>query len=254
MFIHTIDPVVFSLGPLEIRYYGIIYAFGFILAYFLLRYFIRQKKLHMQEQELDTYIIYLMLGVVLGARLFEILFYNLPFYLEHPAELIAIWHGGLSFHGGLVGAVFSTWLFCKKKKIPLLHLCDYVVIPTALALALGRIGNFLNGELPGKITNVPWAVQFPGAEGFRHPSQLYESVKNLIIFAILLVNVKKQHKDGYLFGLFLFWYGILRFLVEYVREPETMVWFLTMGQALSVPLIIVGLYFIKKKRLCRKVP
>ena len=189
-----------------------------------------------------------MLGVVLGARLFEILFYNLSFYLEHPAELIAIWHGGLSFHGGLVGAVVSTWLFCKKKKIPLLHLCDYVVIPTALALALGRIGNFLNGELPGKITNVPWAVQFPGAEGFRHPSQLYESVKNLIIFAILLVNVKKQHKNGYLFGLFLFWYGLLRFLVEYIREPETMVWFLTMGQALSVPLIIVGLYFIKKKR------
>ena len=120
MFIHAIDPVVFSLGPLEIRYYGIIYAFGFILAYFLLRYFIRQKKLHMQEQELDTYIIYLMLGVVLGARLFEILFYNLSFYLEHPAELIAIWHGGLSFHGGLVGAVVSTWLFCKKPRFSIL--------------------------------------------------------------------------------------------------------------------------------------
>ena len=248
MFIHQIDPVLLSLGPLQIRYYGLIYALGFVLAYFFLRHFIRQKKLHMREQELDTYIIYLMLGVVLGARLFEILFYNLPFYLEHPAELLAIWHGGLSFHGGLAGAVFSTWLFCKKKKIPLLHLCDYVVIPGAFALALGRIGNFLNGELPGRVSDVWWAVKFPGYEGYRHPSQIYEVLKNLVIFAAVLVNVRKQHKEGYLLGLFLFWYGLLRFLVEFVREPETMVWFLTMGQALSIPLIILGLYFIKRKR------
>ncbi len=248
MFIHNIDPVLVSLGPLEIRYYGLIYALGFIIAYLFLRHFIRQKKLQMCEQDLDTYMLYLIFGVVLGARLFEILFYNLSWYVEHPFEIIAIWHGGLSFHGGLVGAVFATWLFCKKKNIPLLHLCDYVVIPAALALALGRIGNFLNGELPGRITDVTWAVQFPGFDSFRHPSQLYESLKNLIIFSILLVNVKKQRKDGYLFGVFLFWYGILRFIVEYVREPETMVGFLTMGQALSIPVILLGLYLIKKKR------
>lgn len=247
MFYHNINPILVSFGPFEIRYYGIIYALGFILAYFFLRHFIRQKKLKMSEQELDTYLVYLIIGVVLGARLFEILFYNLSWYLAHPAEFIAIWHGGLSFHGGLVGAIISTWLFCKKKQLHFLHLADYIVIPAALGLALGRIGNFLNGELPGRITAVPWAVQFPGFDGFRHPSQVYESIKNLIIFSILLVHVKKQHKDGYLFGLFLFWYGLLRFLIEFVREPETMVWFLTMGQALSIPVIILGLYLIMKK-------
>ncbi len=248
MFIHNINPVLLHLGPLEIRYYGIIYALGFVFAYFFLRYFIRQKKLHMREQDLDTYILYLIIGVVLGARLFEILFYNLAFYLEHPAEIIALWRGGLSFHGGLVGAILATWLFCKKKNIPFLHLADFIVIPTALALALGRVGNFLNGELPGRVTNLPWAVQFPGVDGFRHPSQLYESAKNFFIFGVLLWQVKKERQNGYLFGVFLFLYGILRFLIEFVREPETMVVFLTMGQALSLPLVVVGLYFIKKKR------
>ena len=248
MFIHNIDPVLFALGPLEIRYYGVIYALGFVIAYFLLRHFIRQKKLQMQEQDLDTYIMYLMLGVVLGARIFEILFYNLLFYLEHPLEILAIWHGGLSFHGGLVGAILATWLFCRKKQVAFLHMADYVVIPTALALALGRIGNFLNGELPGRVTDVWWAVKFPGYDGFRHPSQLYESAKNILIFLVLLVQVRKKRKDGYLFGLFLLLYGVLRFLVEFVREPETMVGFLTMGQALSIPVALLGLYLVIKKR------
>ncbi len=247
MFIHNINPILLEFGPFQIRYYGIIYAFGFILAYLFLRHFIRQKKLKMHEKDLDTYILYLIIGVVLGARLFEVLFYNLQFYMANPAEIIAVWHGGLSFHGGLVGAVGATWLFCRKKQISFLHLCDFVVIPTALALALGRIGNFLNGELWGRVTTVPWAVKFQNIDGFRHPSQIYESLKNLLIFAVLLWHVKKEHKEGYLFGWFLVLYGILRFLIEYVREPEIMVGFLTMGQTLSIPLIILGVYFVKKR-------
>ncbi len=248
MFIHTINPVLLQVGPFQIRYYGIIYALGFVLAYLFLRHFIRQKKLQMREEELDSYMLYLVIGVVLGARLFEILFYNLSWYLQHPVEIIAIWHGGLSFHGGLVGGIIATWLFCKKKNIRFLHLADYMMIPAALALAFGRIGNFLNGELPGRITTVSWAVKFPGVEGFRHPSQLYESAKNFLIFIILLIQAKKEHKEGYLFGLFLLLYGILRFVIEYVREPEVMVGFLTMGQLLNIPVMLLGVYLLKKKR------
>ncbi|MBI1972883.1 prolipoprotein diacylglyceryl transferase [Candidatus Woesearchaeota archaeon] len=247
MFIHNINPVLVNLGPLQIRYYGLIYALGFILAYFMLRSFIRQKKLHMEEKDLDTFMLYLIIGIVLGARLAYVLFYNFSFYLQNPLELIMIWHGGLSFHGGLVGAVTSSWFFCKKKKVSFLHLADYVVIPTALALALGRIGNFLNGELWGRITNLPWAVKFPGAKGFRHPSQLYESIKNFLIFAVLLWQVKKEHKEGYAFGLFLLLYGALRFLVEFAREPEIYIGPLTMGQVLSIPVFCVGVYLVIKK-------
>lgn len=247
MFYHNINPVLVTLGPFQIRYYGLIYALGFIVAYLMLRSFIRQKKLHMEERDLDTFLLYLIIGVILGARLAYILLYNLSFYLHHPLEFIMIWHGGLSFHGGLGGAVIASWLFCRKKKVSFLHLADYMVIPTALALALGRIGNFLNGELWGRMTDVPWAVKFQGVEGFRHPSQVYESAKNFLIFFVLLWQIKKEHKEGYIFGVFLLLYGILRFLVEFVREPEIYIGPLTMGQVLSIPVFLIGAYLVIKK-------
>lgn len=258
MFYHAIDPVLFSLGPFEIRYYGVIYALGFIITYFMLRSFIRQKKLRMREEHLESLIIYLVVGVVLGARLFEILFYNFPYYLQNPLQVFAIWKGGLSFHGGLVGGLLAVMLFGKKYKYSVLHLGDYIVIPASLALALGRIGNFLNGELWGRVTSLPWSVQFPNVEGFRHPSQLYEALKNIIIFLILrwqanlffLVKwqAKKERKDGYLLGLFLILYGVLRFLVEFVREPEIYVGPLTMGQLLTIPLVIIGIFLVNRSK------
>ena len=246
MFIHSIDPVLFSLGPISIRYYGIIYALGFMFAYIALRKAVQHKKLHLSEQDIDNLIIWLIAGVVIGARIFEILFYQPVYYFSHPSEIIAIWHGGLSFHGGLVGAAIVSYLFSKKKKISFLNLADILIIPTALALAFGRIANFINAEVIGKPSNLPWSVQFPQDSLYRHPSQLYEAIKNLIIFFILLKT--KQHKEGYLLGLFLFLYGSIRFIIEFVKEPEGMIGPLTMGQVLSMPMIILGIYLINKKK------
>lgn len=250
-FIHTIDPVLLHLGPLQIRYYGLFYALGFVLLYLFLKHAVKQKKIALQEHDVDTLLLYLMLGTVLGARLGEILFYNASYYFAYPLEIFAVWKGGLSFHGGLIGIILAALLFCRQKKISFFALADVVVLPAAFALALGRLGNFMNGELYGRITAFPWGVQFPGVDGFRHPSQLYEAAKNLVIAGILLWQGKKQRKEGYMFGLFLLLYGVLRFVVEFVREPQIFVGPLTMGQALSVPLAIIGICLMQKKEKIR---
>jgi phosphatidylglycerol:prolipoprotein diacylglycerol transferase len=218
-----------------------------MITYLFLRYAVKQKKIPLSLEELDTFLVYLMIGTVVGARLFEIIFYNPSYYFAYPLKMIAVWEGGLSFHGGLLGVFLATYLFCKRKKISFFALADVLVIPAALALALGRLGNFMNGELYGRVTSLPWGMRFSGVEGFRHPSQLYESAKNMFIAGILLWQSKKGKQEGYLFGLFLFLYGILRFLVEFVREPQVFVGPLTMGQALSMPVIIGGVYLVKKK-------
>ncbi|MFC1705093.1 prolipoprotein diacylglyceryl transferase, partial [Nanoarchaeota archaeon] len=165
MFYHNINPVLFNLGPLQIRYYGVIYALGFVITYYFLVYFARQGKLKLKDEEIGDFIFYSVIGVILGARLFEVLFYNLKFFLANPLEILMVWHGGLSFHGGLVGAVLAIFIFCRKKKIAFYDIADAAVFPVSLALMLGRIGNFLNAELYGKITNVPWCVKFKDADG-----------------------------------------------------------------------------------------
>ena len=247
MFVHHIDPILVAVGPFSVRYYGIIYALGFILAYLFLRQAGKKKEIPIQEADIDALMLYLMIGIVLGARLFEIIFYNPSYYFHNPGEMLAIWHGGLSFHGGLAGAYLGALLFCKKKKVSLLLIADALAIPAALALAFGRIANFINGELYGIPTNLPWGVKFPGAPEFRHPSQLYEALKNAVIFFILLKVKKPTLKQGCLFGMFLVLYGAMRFLIEFVREPEIMVGPLTMGQMLSIPTIIIGIWLIKRK-------
>ena len=247
MWIHNIDPVLLSLGPLEIRYYGLFYALGFVFAYFFMRHAIKKKQLPFTEKELDTFLMYLIIGVVLGARVFEVIFYNLQYYFSNPLKIVAIWQGGLSFHGGLVGAFVAVYVFCRKQSIHWLQLADILAIPAALALMIGRIGNFINGELYGRVTSVSWAMKFPGAEGWRHPSQLYEAFKNLLIVITLLILKQKPRKHGVIFGTFLVMYGVLRFTVEFVREPEVLFGWITMGQLLSIPVAIVGLWLIYKK-------
>ncbi len=250
MFIHNLDPVLLSLGPFQIRYYGLFYVIGFLAAYFIVNYLARKKELPLSKDDVADFIIYTILGTVLGARLFYILFYNLPFYIENPFELIAIWHGGLSFHGGFIGAALAGFYFCKKKRIHFYDLADIMVIPVALGLALGRIGNFINGELYGRITDVSWAVKFPDAEGFRHPSQIYESIKNLMIFFTLWSLKDKKLPKGFIFWLFITMYSALRFIVEFFREPDLQLGFilgpLTMGQVLSIIMFVVGAFFIYK--------
>jgi len=253
MFYHNINPVLLELGPVEIRYYGLIYALAFVITFFMLKYFSKTKRLGLTHDQIDELIFYLILGVVIGARIFYVIFYNFSSFLQSPLSIFAVWQGGLSFHGGLAGMILATWIFARKHKKKFYHLTDLLTLPAAIALALGRIGNFINGELVGRVTDVPWSVKFKGYEGFRHPSQLYESAKNVVIFATLWVLKDKTWKgeklpDGFLSWMFVLMYAVLRFFIEFVREPDIQLGFffgwMTMGQILNVAMFIIALIFI----------
>lgn len=247
MFYNNINPTLLRLGPFEIRYYGIIYVLGFVIAYFLIYYLAKEKKLELSKDDVADLIFYLIIGVILGARLFEVLVYNLKYYLANPFEIIAIWHGGLSFHGGLIGAIIAAFIYCRKKKVGFYDIADICVIPLAFGLFLGRIANFINGELVGRVTDVTWCVKFRNYSGCRHPSQLYESFKNLVIFFVLWFIKDKKLKKGLMFWSFVLMYSVFRFFVEFFRMPDAQLGFilgLTMGQWLNVIMFAVGVYFI----------
>lgn len=261
MFFQNINPVLLQLGSLQIRYYGLFYALGFVIAYFLIYYLAKRKALAITKDDVADLIVYLLAGVVAGSRIIYILFYNLLYYIKNPFEIIAVWHGGLSFHGGMAGAIIATYLFCRKKKINFYDIADIAVIPIALALAIGRIGNFINAELYGRITSVPWCVDYSKNQyvsnlpsGCRHPSQIYESLKNFFIFAVLWFVKDKKLPKGFMFWTFVTLYGLLRTMMEFFRQPDEQVGFIfnyfTMGQLLSFPLFLIGLYMLfrlKKK-------
>jgi len=253
MFIHNLDPVLFHLGPLEIRYYGLFFALGFIIAYFLLNYLVKKNEINLKKEDIADFLFYIAIGSIVGARLFYVVFYNFNFYLTNLTKIFYVWEGGLSFHGGLIGAIITGYFFCKKKNIDFYIMADITVIPLAFGLFLGRIGNFINGELVGRITNVPWCVQFKDFEGCRHPSQLYESAKNLFIFFFLFFINNKYHKKlkrGTLFWSFVILYSVLRFLIEFFRAPDEQLGFiimgLTMGQLLNIVMFMVGVIFLYK--------
>lgn len=246
MFYHNLNPALLHLGPLEVRWYGLFYVIGFILTYSFISYVAKKGYIKYTKDEIESLFLHILIGLILGARIFYILFYNFSYYLQHPMEMLQIWHGGLSFHGALIGIMIAVLLFCKKYKKDWKELSDYLIIPIPLCLMLGRIGNFINGELYGRITTVPWAVKFPNADGFRHPSQLYEAAKNLFIFIILftLYMYKKRFPKGFFFWLFFTLYPLLRFFVEFYREPDPQLGFiafgLSMGQLLSIIMFAVG--------------
>ncbi len=249
--LHTISPIAFSLGPLDIRYYNLMYLLGLALSYIFLKYFQKKdKNFPLKKDEIIDFIFWAFLGVIIGGRLGVAFFYNPGFYLGNPLEILAIWKGGMSFHGGLLGVIITSYIYCKIKKINLLVLGDYLVIPAALGLVFGRIGNFLNGELWGRVTDLKICVDYSQNEfiknsplGCRHPSQIYAAIKNLATFTILftLYRTLKNRKPGTLLFTFLLCYGAFRFLVEFVREPSWIYWNLTAGQWLSVPLVLIGL-------------
>ncbi len=248
MFTHTIDPIFIHLGPLEIRYYGLFYVIGFLFALWWLKKFAHK----LSQDNVYDLLLYLIIGGVGGGRAGYILFYNPLYYLSNPLKVFAVWEGGMSIHGGLIGAIIATLLFCRKLKkqgtpISFFYIADTLMIPLALALALGRIGNFINGELYGYITNLPWCVQFRDAEGCRHPSQLYESAKNIIIALSLYILSKRENlKEGTLFWTFLLLYGVLRFLIEFLRFNDSFYFSLSMGQLLSSVMIIIGGFMLFK--------
>lgn len=251
MFYHNINPVIAEIGPFTIYWYGLMYVIAFVFIYYMLLFLAKRKKVKLAKNDIEWFMIIEAAALIIGARVFEVLVYNPGYYLAEPLRIFAVWEGGLSFHGGLLGMLIAGYYFCKKKKIKLLQMADLVVIPVGVALALGRVGNFINGELYGRITNVPWCMKFPEADGCRHPSQLYEVAKNLAIFGVMWTIKDRKKPDGYFFALFLILYGVLRFSIEFVREPEVMVGFLTMGQILCLIMIIAGgglMWHLNKKR------
>ncbi len=257
MFFHNINPVLLEIGPFQIRYYGVLYALGFLLAYFIISHLAKRKELPITKDDVADFIVYEIVGIVLGARIIYVLFYNFQFYTQNPVEIFVLWHGGLSFHGGLLGAITGAYLFCKKKKIEFYDMADLTVIPVALALALGRIGNFINAELYGRITGVPWCIDYSKNKfvenlpsGCRHPSQIYESMKNLAIFFVLWFIKDKKLPKGFMFWSFVALYGLLRTTVEFFRQPDEQISYIfgyfTMGQLLSFPLFLLGVYMLYK--------
>ena len=258
MIYHNLDPVLFSLGPLSVRFYGLLYALGFVIAYFLIYHLAKKKHLPLSKDDVGDLIFYTILGTVIGARLFYVVFYNLFSYLRSPLEILAIWHGGLSFHGGLFGGILAVAYFCRKKKIPFYEISDIMAVPLALGLAIGRMGNFINGELYGRITDVSWCIDYSKnqymaeiPEGCRHPSQIYESLYSIVIFAILYLLNPKNLPRGTLTWLFVALYGLFRTLAEFFREPDSQLGFifsgLTMGQLLSIPMFLIGTWMVWKK-------
>ncbi len=255
MFYHNLNPVLLELGPLQVRYYGLFFALGFVIAYFLIVYLAKRRHLDITTDDTGEFLTYVIIGVVAGARIIYIIFYNPAFYLQNPLDLFAVWKGGLSFHGGLLGAVAAAYLFCKKKKIEFYDLADIAVVPVAMALALGRLGNLMNAELYGRITDVSWCIDYSKnkfisnlPDGCRHPSQIYESIKNLIIFCFLFSIKNKKYPKGFMFWTFVTMYGLLRTIVEFFRQPDEQIGFIlnyfTMGQLLSFPLFLIGAYML----------
>ncbi|MFH1505431.1 MAG: prolipoprotein diacylglyceryl transferase [archaeon] len=250
MFIHTIDPTLFSLGPFPVRFYGIVYAVGFLFMYFYLYQAAKKGKIkNLKPVDVDWLVIFLIIGVLVGARFFEVVVYNPGYYWQYPLDILKIWQGGLSFHGALLGVFILTWLYSRKRDINLFEILDVAVIPLTIFLFLGRIANFVNGELWGTVTNVPWCVKFQGVEGCRHPSQIYESLKNLGLFFILFFTSKhkKDRKPGFIFWLFVLLYGIFRFVITFLRFDD-LYWGLSKGQWLCVVMIILGAYMLYRMK------
>lgn len=245
---HALDPVAFSLGPLTVRWYGIAYLLGFICAGVVMYRTARRWRLGITADEVFSIVIGIVFGVIVGARLFYVVFYGAGYYLEHPLEIFATYEGGMSFHGGFVGAIVGGAIVCRRYRISVPTVCDLGVIGAPLGLFFGRCANFVNGELWGKETSLPWGVMFEtGGNVYRHPSQLYEAIlEGLVIFVVLYLLSRKMppRPQGTFIGLFVLLYGVFRFLVEFVRVPDAQLGYLfgpiTMGQLLSVPLVIAG--------------
>jgi phosphatidylglycerol:prolipoprotein diacylglycerol transferase len=216
---HNINPVLVELGAIQVRYYGLVYMVGFTLVYILLRHAAKKKSLLLDGDAIEKFVLLLIAGVVIGARLFEVLIYDPSWYFSNPGEIVQIWKGGLSFHGGLAGVLFVTWLFSRKALRPGFgELCDLLTLPAMAMLAFGRVANFINGELYGGISTISWAVAFSGAEGYRHPVQLYEAVSYAISFGIMFFVHSFRPARGVLSACFLIFYGTFRFFVEFHKD------------------------------------
>jgi phosphatidylglycerol:prolipoprotein diacylglycerol transferase len=251
------DPVLVSIGPLVIRWYALAYIFGILLGWWYARLLIQKERLWggkppLSTLDYDDFVLWVTFGIILGGRIGYVLFYNLPYFASHPWEAIQLWHGGMSFHGGFAGCVLAVVLFARKRHIPVLSLGDLTCAAGPIGLFLGRIANFINGELWGRPTDVSWAMVFPtGGPLPRHPSQLYEAtLEGIVLFVALALLIRggALKRPGLIVGCFAVGYALARSFSELFREPDVQLGFLwgglTMGMLLSIPLLLAGIAFI----------
>lgn len=246
--------IAFSVFGWPIRWYALAYLAGIFVGYWYLLRLIGQPGAPMARRHADDMIFYAMLGIIVGGRLGYVLFYNLGNYIRSPIEILRLWDGGMSLHGGVVGVLIAIWYVTKKEKLSFLRFCDYIACVVPFGLFFGRLANFVNGELWGRPTTVPWAIIFPhsGTMDPRHPSQLYEAgLEGIVMFAILAFffwRTDARYKPGFLFGMAAIIYGLSRFALEFVREPDvqlgTLSWGLTMGQTLTIPMLAAGAWLV----------
>jgi phosphatidylglycerol:prolipoprotein diacylglycerol transferase len=250
MLMPHIDPVFFRLGPLEFRWYGLMYIIGFISAYFIILAGVKRMKIELTRDDVADSVFAVAMGVILGGRTGYVLFYDLPVYLAHPLKVFAVWEGGMSFHGGLAGAILAGLYYARKKKVPFFRMADLAALATPIGLGLGRLGNFINGELYGRVTEMPWGMVFPrGGSLPRHPSQIYEAIlEGPVMYLVLWLLGRKDRPAGVIFWSFVALYGLFRFFVEFFREPDQQLGFIagcfSMGQMLSFPMLLLGLGMI----------
>ncbi len=247
----TIDPIAFHLGPLPVHWYGLMYLIGFLGGWLLLTWRIKTSPRGFTQEQLSDLLFYIALGVIIGGRLGYVIFYEWDIILKHPLQIFAIWQGGMAFHGGLLGVMIALWLYGRKINKSFIEIGDFIAPVVPIGLGAGRLGNFINGELWGRMTDVPWAMIFPnGGDIPRHPSQLYEFfLEGVVLFFVLWIFSRKERPRCAVSGLFLLLYGLFRFSVEFFREPDFQIGFvafgwMTKGQLLSIPMIVAGIIFL----------
>jgi phosphatidylglycerol---prolipoprotein diacylglyceryl transferase len=242
----SIDPIAFSIGPLAVRWYGLMYLVGFLVGWWLGLRRISRNQSPITRAQLDDLLFLVVLGVILGGRLGYVLFYKPGYYFSHPLEILYIWQGGMSFHGGLLGVMFAMVFAARRHDIDWLRLMDFVAPLIPPGIAAGRLGNFINAELPGRVTSLPWGMVMPGAgDAPRHPSQLYQfALEGVVLFFFLWWFSSRPRPRGQVSAMFLLGYGVLRFAAEFGREPDAFIGYLafglTMGQWLCLAMIAVG--------------
>ncbi len=250
-----INPIAFQFGPIAIHWYGIMYLLSFILGYIYLRKKIQKKQLKLSLDQLNDLIFLICFCLLIGGRLGYVFFYNFAQYWDSPLTVFAVWNGGMSFHGGFLGAALGFYLFWRKAKKPktkipsFFYLTDAVLTIIPFTLALGRVGNFINAELYGRISDLPWAMKFWTSSEYRHPVQLYEAVAHIVAGSLFIFTQAKKWPIGVRTSLFLLYYSIVRIMVEFVREPDPQIGYLlsyfTLGQLLSLPILVFGIYVLK---------
>ena len=257
----TIDPVLIAVGPFAVRWYALAYVAGLVIGWRTLRVLVAKSPTAGTAEDVDDFLLWATLGVVLGGRIGYVLFYNLAYFVGQPSEILMVWKGGMSFHGGFLGVVAATVMFTRKRKLPLVAFGDRLAVVAPIGLFFGRLANFINGELFGRVTDVSWGVVFPrGGPLPRHPSQIYEALlEGALLFTILFVLSRRESlraRPGILIGVFLAGYGLARSFVELFRQPDAHIGFLdagtTMGQWLSLPMVVLGVLLIWRSARTKK--